>query len=170
MTKQLSPASTIEYLKQQLIQSRNEKKLLSARLDNMEAITQFQILYYSLHSFIYTFFLCQKTKLAGFERFRKLSSSAPFSQRNRKVTVATSDIISDIPAIEKKGPLLKRGGTNYNKWQKRYFILSFSPERNIFILTYKGMRVLILRYYFFKINHSSNFFGTNRGKLKDNLH
>lgn len=62
MTKQLSPASTIEFLKQQLIQSRNEKKLLSARLDNMEAITQFQILYYSL---IYTFFYVKRPNWQG---------------------------------------------------------------------------------------------------------
>ena len=44
--------------------------------------------------------------------------------------------------MEKKGFLLKRGGKNLSKWQKRYFELIYSKENKMYLLSYrKGEKV-----------------------------
>ena len=40
-------------------------------------------------------------------------------------------------SLSKKGFLLKRGGKNMSKWQKRYFELVYSVENKMYSLTYK---------------------------------
>lgn len=78
------------------------------------------------------------------ERFRSNSALAPVDKRAS--VFVTSPLLTgslgalpppDDLTIEKKGVLLKRGGKNYNKWQKRYFHLCYNPERKIYTLAYK---------------------------------
>lgn len=79
------------------------------------------------------------------ERFRSNSALVPVADKRASVFIGSPLLAGSLGAlpppddltIEKKGVLLKRGGKNYNKWQKRFFHLYYNPERKIYTLAYK---------------------------------
>jgi hypothetical protein len=94
-------------------------------------------------------------KLAVNERFRSNTNQIPAPVDKRASVFIGSPLLSPISGpssedltIEKKGVLLKRGGKNYNKWQKRYFVLAYNPERKIYTLAYKLKEKVFIHFLF----------------------
>eukprot|EP01095_Lingulamoeba_sp_RSL-Kostka_P015813 TRINITY_DN7423_c1_g2_i1.p1 TRINITY_DN7423_c1_g2~~TRINITY_DN7423_c1_g2_i1.p1 ORF type:complete len:328 (-),score=93.05 TRINITY_DN7423_c1_g2_i1:454-1437(-) len=116
LPEDLSLEEQIEFLQKQLKNTQIENKSLKEKVDEYDLQLKKNAIF-------------NKNLIPANEIDNNQNESSPIDQDNNDL---------ELKGIYKSGYLLKKGGKGNNKWQKRYFILSYSSETNIYLLTYKN--------------------------------